>query len=97
MDAKLSWNFNASYVSRKATKVLIFCAVTCTYTCRASSKQKAFWVLVIPVLDYASTVWNPHTNKNSIALERITAGFVGPDFVFIPIDGLDHLKNVVWG
>ena len=26
---------------------------------------------MIPILDYASTVWNPHTHKNSIALERV--------------------------
>jgi len=65
-----SWNIDASYVSRKATKVLnlLRCHM---YTWRASSKQKAFRALVIPVLDYASTVWNPHTNINSIALERI--------------------------
>ena len=54
---------------------------------------------MIHVLDYASTVWNPHTNKNSIALKEfktvVFAGFVGADFVLIPIDGLDHLKNVV--
>ena len=70
VDAKLSWNINVSYVSRKATKVLnLLCHHM--YICCASSKQKGFRALVIPVLDYASTVWNLHTNKNSIALERI--------------------------
>ena len=70
VDPKLSWNHNVSYVSKKATKVLNLLRRH-LYTCRAASKQKAFRAFVIPVLDYASSVWNPHTNKNSIALERI--------------------------
>ena len=41
------------------------------YICQASSKQKAFKALVLPVLDYACTVWNPHTQKNILALEKI--------------------------
>ena len=70
VDPKLSWNQNISYVSEKATKVLNLLRRH-MYTCRAASKQKAFRALVIPVLDYASPVWNPHTNKNCITLERI--------------------------
>jgi len=60
VDPKLSWNLNVSYVSKKVTKVLnLLCRHM--YTCHATSKQKAFRALVIPVLDYASSVWNPHT------------------------------------
>ena len=66
------------------------------YTCCASSKQKAFTALVIPVLDYAGI----HILiKTLLPLNKfktvVLAGFVGADFVLIPIDGLDHLKNVV--
>ena len=60
VDAKLSWNINVSYISKKANKVLNFLCRH-MYTCHASSKQKAFRALVIPVLDYASTVWSPHS------------------------------------
>jgi len=70
VDPKLSWNHNVSYVSKKVTKVLNLLRHHMD-TCRATSKQKAIRVLVIPVLDYASSVWNPFTNKNSIALEQI--------------------------
>ena len=68
VDTKLSWNSNVSHVSKKATRVLNLLRRH-MLTCKASSKQKAFRSLVIPILDYASTVWNPHTHKNSIALE----------------------------
>ena len=36
-----------------------------------SSKHKAFRALVLPILDYASVVWNPHTHKNVSTLEKI--------------------------
>ena len=41
------------------------------YTCQSSSKNKAFRALVLPILDYASILWNPHTNKNVSTLEKI--------------------------
>ena len=34
------------------------------FTCHASSKHKTFRAFVLPVLDFASPVWNPHTQKN---------------------------------
>ena len=69
---KLSWNINVSFVSKKATKVLNLLRRH-IYTCRFSLKRKAFRTFMIPILDYVivATVWNPHINKNSIALERI--------------------------
>ena len=41
------------------------------YFCDAPAKNKAFRALVLPVLDYASAVWNPHTLKSISALEKI--------------------------
>jgi len=55
VDPKLSWNHNVSCVSKKATKVLNLLHRH-MYTCHAASEQKAFRALVIPVLDYASSV-----------------------------------------
>jgi len=70
VDCKLSWNHHISHVSAKATRVLNLLRRH-MYTCRASSKLKAFRALVLPVLDYASVAWNPHTQKNISALEKI--------------------------
>ena len=70
VDAKLSWNNHISHVSAKATKVLNFLRRN-MYTCHAPSKHRAFRALVTPILDYASVVWNPHTEKNTFALEKI--------------------------
>ena len=68
MDTKLSWNINVSYVSKKATKVLNLLRHH-MYTCRASSKQKAFRALVIPVLDYASKF--PSISVNDCTLKSV--------------------------
>jgi len=62
-----SWNINVSYVSKKATKFLHLLRRH-MYTCRVSSKQKAFRELVIPVPDYVSTVWSPKFNDFNIML-----------------------------
>ena len=70
VDSKLSWNYHVSYVSAKAAKVLNLLRRH-MYTCQSSSKHKAFRALVLPILDYASVVWNPHTHKNVSTLEKI--------------------------
>ena len=70
VDSKLSWNKHVSHVSLKASRTLnlLHCNM---YTCNSSAKRKEFRALVLSVLDYASTVWNPHTQKNISALEKI--------------------------
>ena len=69
-DSKLSWNDHVSYVSYKATNILNLLHHH-MYSCNISSKQKAFRSIVLPVLDYTSIVWNPHTQKNISVLENI--------------------------
>ena len=95
MDVKLSWKGNVLHVSKKAAKVL---NLSCCHmsNCNASAKQMAFRALVIPIVDYASTVWNPRTHKNSKALKtEVLSGFVVAGFVLSPTNGLNHQRNVV--
>jgi len=70
VDAKLSWNMHVSYISSKATRTLNLLRHN-MYFCDAPAKNKAFRALVLPVLDYASAVWNPHTHKHIFTLEKI--------------------------
>ena len=69
-DSKLSWNDHVSYVSYKAKNILNLLHHH-KYSCNISSKQKAFRSIVLPVLDYTSIVWNPHTQKNISVLKNI--------------------------
>ena len=41
------------------------------FVCSSVAKCRAFRSLVIPILEYASQVWNPHTQKNICQLEAI--------------------------
>ena len=70
VDPKLSWNKHVSHVSSKATRTLNLLRRN-MYCCNTPAKRRAFRALVLPILDYASTVWNPHTQKNILALETI--------------------------
>ena len=70
VDAKLSWNKHVSYISSKATQTLNLLHSN-MYFCDAPAKNKAFRAHVLPVLDYASTVWNSHTHKNIFTLQKI--------------------------
>ena len=65
VDDKLSWNHHISHA-----KVLNLLQHH-MYNCKASSKFKAFRALVLPVLDYTSIFWNPHTQKSVSALDKI--------------------------
>jgi len=70
VNAKLSWNKHISCITSKATQTLNL--LRCNmYFCDAPAKNKAFRTLVLPVLDYASAVWNPPTHKNISTLEKI--------------------------
>ena len=72
VDSKLSWNdYTYLICFFQSDQSPEFIALSNMYTCQASSKQKAFKTLVLPVLDYECTVWNPHTQKNILALEKI--------------------------
>jgi len=70
VDSKLSWNEHISLVSSKASKILNLLHHH-MFTSDVSSKHKAFRALVLPILDYASTVWNSHNQKNILALKKI--------------------------
>ena len=70
MDSKLSWNDHISHISSKVSKTLNLLRRH-MFTCHTSSKHKTFRAFVLRVLDYASPVWNPHTQKNILALEKI--------------------------
>ena len=41
------------------------------FACSSAAKNKAFHSLIIPILEYASQVWNPSTQKNVTKLESV--------------------------
>ena len=70
INSKLSWNDQCSANTTKAMRVLNIIRHN-LFGCSVSTKSRAFRVLVLPILEYAAQVWNPHTKKNIDKLEAI--------------------------
>ena len=70
LNTKLTWNDQCTYVVSKATRMLNLLRRN-LFACSSAAKNKAFRSLVIPVLEYASQVWNPYTQKNVTKLESV--------------------------
>ena len=49
----------------------IYKITTCTSKCLTIVKQRAYFSLVRPLLEYSSNVWDPHTQKNIKKLEMV--------------------------
>ena len=78
----LSWNTHVKEITRKANR-------TCSFLyrnlkkCPKETKELAYRSLVRPILEYASPVWDPHTqcNINDIeSVQRRAARFVSNDY-----------------
>jgi len=63
IDEKLSWNEHILKITNKArqTTALLWCNVS---NCPAHVKCNIYKIMLCPILEYASTVWEPHTNLN---------------------------------
>jgi hypothetical protein len=66
----LSWNNHIEAVTSKANKSLAFLRRNLKISSPAL-KSTAFKALIRPHLEYASTVWDPHTIKNISKLEAV--------------------------
>jgi len=58
---KLSWNEQILIKQGKLTTVFLWRNV---YNCPAHVKCNICKIMVRPILEYASTAWDPHTNLN---------------------------------
>ena len=70
IDNKLTWNDHIQYITHTAAQVNGFLYRTlrqCSYNIRSTCYKS----MVCPILEYPSTVWDPHTNINITKLEYI--------------------------
>ena len=78
IDQHLSWSEHIKQITNKAYKVKGFLQRN-LYSCPPSVKSNCYKALIKPILDYAATIWAPHTQKDIMALEKVqrnTARFV---------------------
>ena len=60
----LSWNHHCKSVASKATNCFNVLRPT-MFGCSIKAKFIAFSALVLPILEYASPVWSPHSKQNT--------------------------------
>ena len=78
----LTWNSHVDRISAKANRTLGFLRRN-LYSCPTHIKDMAYKTLVRPILDYCSSVWDPHTQTLINQLEAIqnrAARFVTGDY-----------------
>ena len=66
----LRWDSHINDICAKANRTLGFLRRNIKIG-SAAIKQQAYFTLVRPLVEYASTVWNPHTDKNIRKLEMV--------------------------
>ena len=64
----LHWNKHIKTISNKANKTLGFLKRNSIH-CPPRTKETAYKALVRPTLEYCSSVWDPHTDKNTNTVE----------------------------
>ena len=82
LNNKLSWNPHVDSVTKKANNSLAFLRRNLA-RCPTKIKAQCYQTLVRPILEYASPVWDPHTNSNINKLEAVqrrAARFVTGDY-----------------
>jgi hypothetical protein len=66
----LSWNTHVGAITKKANNTLAFLRRNIG-TCPQSAKERAFTTFVRPTIEYDAAVWDPPTQRNINALERV--------------------------
>ena len=68
--SNLTWNHHINIVTKKANTINAFLNRNLK-TCPSQIKARCYTTLVRPIVEYASTVWDPVTQKNKRQLEMV--------------------------
>ena len=82
LDRTVSWNNHINTVAKKASNISAFLQRNLHQLPR-KSKAQSYQTLVRPLMEYACTIWDPHTKENINKLEAVqrrSARFVYNDF-----------------
>ena len=80
----LKWNTHISNICSKANRTLGFLRRT-LFSCPQNVKEAAYKGMVRPILEYGSSVWDPHPDKLQKELEKVqnrAARFVTRNYVY---------------
>ena len=94
----LKWNTHVSNICPKAIRTLCFLRRT-LFSCPQNVKEAAYKGMVRPILEYGSSVWDPHTGKLLEELEKVqnrAARFVTRNYVYETGSMTDILEQLKW-
>ena len=80
----LRWNTHISNICTKANRTLGFLRQT-LFSCPQNVKEAAYKIMVRPILEYGSSVWDPHPDKLQEELEKVqtrATRFVTRNYVY---------------
>ena len=92
------WNTHISNICAKAKRTLGFLRRT-LFSCPQNMKEAAYKGMVRPILEYGSSVWDPHTGKLQEELEKVknrAARFVTRNYVSQTGSLTDILGQLKW-
>ena len=70
IDSKLSWSEHIKQVTNRANRVKGF--LQCNlYNCPMSIKSNCYKSMIKPIVEYACTIWAPHTQKDIATIESV--------------------------
>ena len=70
LDKNLSWNNHVNVTTKKAHGTLNFLRRNIS-NCSSTTKSRAYKTMVRPLLEYASSAWDPHQQKQIDQIERV--------------------------
>ena len=70
IDNTMSWSSLVQTISNRSTKVLNFIKRN-LYNCPPNTKRIAYLTLVRPIMEYASSVWDPYYTTDICKLEKV--------------------------
>jgi len=70
IDKNLSWSEHIKQITKKANNVKSFLQRNIS-TCPTQVKTNCYKALVKPILEYASIVWSPYTQRDINAIENV--------------------------
>ena len=82
LDNHLNFNMHVDKITKKAKATRAFLSRNITH-CSQSVKEAAYTTFIRPTVEYASSAWDPHTQRNVKKLEQIqrsSARFVTKDY-----------------
>ena len=98
LSSNLNWSFHIENIIGKANRSLGFIRRN-LYSCPESVKSQAYLTLFCPCLEYACSVWDPHTQKHCHDIEgvqRRAARFVKNCYVRAPGTVTNLLNDLNW-